>query len=188
MIPKAALFVIFLLPIWFVISASSMSSALGQIGCGSGTKLNPSTNECVPAVKCGAGTVLSSATNQCELATTSQTTQPNATNATTSQTTQPNATNATTSQTTQPNATNATTSQTTQPNATEAGEVGSATAGTTVVTGGASNQCTNDEVSLGNLCVPRSCTELLNSFAMNLRGLTQEQLYKQCADAGLLSK
>jgi hypothetical protein len=130
--------------------------------------------------------MLNVATNQCDLVTTSQTTQPNAT---TSQTTQPNAT---TSQTTQPNATtsqpNATTSQTTQPNATGVGEVGNATAGTTVATGGASEQCKADEEGLGDLCVPRSCTELLNSFAMNLRGLTQEQVYNQCMEKGLLSK
>jgi hypothetical protein len=177
---KAAILLIYLGPISLVIFASSLTSALGQSGCGPGTTLIPATNECVPAtVKCGAGTILNAATNQCDLATTSQTTQPNAT---TSQTTQPNAT---TSQTTQPNAT---TSQTTQPNATDTGIVSNATAGTTVTTGGASNQCKGDDVSLGNLCIPRSCTELLNSFAMNLRDLTQEQVFKQCVEEGLISK
>jgi hypothetical protein len=167
---KAAILVIYLGPISLVIFASSITSALGQSGCGPGTTLIPATNECVPAtVKCGAGTILNAATNQCDLATTSQTTQPNAT----------------TSQTTQPNAT---TSQTTQPNATDTGIVSNATAGTTVTTGGASNQCKDDEAGLGNLCIPRSCTALLNSFAMNLPGLTQEQVYKQCAEEGLISK
>jgi hypothetical protein len=187
---KAAILLIYLGPISLVIFASSLTSALGQSGCGPGTTLIPATNECVPAtVKCGAGTILNAATNQCDLATTSQMTQPNATtsqmtqpNATTSQMTQPNAT---TSQMTQPNAT---TSQMTQPNATDTGIVSNATAGTTVTTGGASNQCKGDDVSLGNLCIPRGCTELLNSFAMNLRDLTQEQVFKQCAEEGLISK
>jgi hypothetical protein len=157
---KAAILVIYLGPISLVIFASSITSALGQSGCGPGTTLIPATNECVPAtVKCGAGTILNAATNQCDLATTSQTTQPNAT-----------------------------TSQTTQPNATDTGIVSNATAGTTVTTGGASNQCKDDEAGLGNLCIPRSCTALLNSFAMNLPGLTQEQVYKQCAEEGLISK
>jgi len=177
---KAAILLIYLGPISLVIFASSLTSALGQSGCGPGTTLIPATNECVPAtVKCGAGTILNAATNQCDLATTSQMTQPNAT---TSQMTQPNAT---TSQMTQPNAT---TSQMTQPNATDTGIVSNATAGTTVTTGGASNQCKGDDVSLGNLCIPRGCTELLNSFAMNLRDLTQEQVFKQCAEEGLISK
>jgi cell wall-associated NlpC family hydrolase len=204
---KAAILLIYLGPISLVIFASSLTSALGQSGCGPGTTLIPATNECVPAtVKCGAGTILNAATNQCDLATTSQMTQPNATtsqmtqpNATTSQMTQPTSQmtqpNATTSQMTQPNATtsqmtqpNATTSQMTQPNATDTGIVSNATAGTTVTTGGASNQCKGDDVSLGNLCIPRGCTELLNSFAMNLRDLTQEQVFKQCAEEGLISK
>ncbi len=159
MILKAAILLIYLGPISLVIFASSLTSALGQSGCGPGTALIPATNECVPAVKCGAGTILNAATNQCDLATTSQTTQPNAT-----------------------------TSQTTQPNATDTGIVSNATAGTTVTTGGASNQCKGDDVSLGNLCIPRSCTELLNSFAMNLRDLTQEQVFKQCVEEGLISK
>ena len=159
MILKAAVLLIYLGPLSLVIFASSLTSALGQSGCGPGTTLVPATNECVPAtVKCGAGTILNPATNQCNLATASQTTQPNAT-----------------------------ASQTTQPNAT-ATEVSNATAGTTVTTGGASKQCKGDEVGLGNLCIPRSCTALLNSFAMNLRDLTQEQIYKQCADEGLISK
>jgi hypothetical protein len=167
---KAAILLIYLGPISLVIFASSLTSALGQSGCGPGTTLIPATNECVPAtVKCGAGTILNAATNQCDLATTSQMTQPNAT----------------TSQMTQPNAT---TSQMTQPNATDTGIVSNATAGTTVTTGGASNQCKGDDVSLGNLCIPRGCTELLNSFAMNLRDLTQEQVFKQCAEEGLISK
>lgn len=137
-----------------------MTSGLGQSGCGPGTTLIPATNECVPAtVKCGAGTVLNAATNQCDLATTSQTAQPNMT-----------------------------TPQTAQPNATDTGIVSNATAGTTATTGGASNQCKVDEAGLGNLCIPRSCTALLNSFAMNLRDLTQEQIYKQCAEEGLISK
>ena len=160
MILKAAILLIYLGPISLVIFASSLTSALGQSGCGPGTTLIPATNECVPAtVKCGAGTILNAATNQCDLATTSQTTQPNAT-----------------------------TSQMTQPNATDTGIVSNATAGTTVTTGGASNQCKGDDVSLGNLCIPRGCTELLNSFAMNLRDLTQEQVFKQCAEEGLISK
>ena len=160
MILKAAILLIYLGPISLVIFASSLTSALGQSGCGPGTTLIPATNECVPAtVKCGAGTILNAATNQCDLATTSQMTQPNAT-----------------------------TSQMTQPNATDTGIVSNATAGTTVTTGGASNQCKGDDVSLGNLCIPRGCTELLNSFAMNLRDLTQEQVFKQCAEEGLISK
>ena len=180
MILNAAILVIYLGPISLVIFASSITSALGQSGCGPGTTLIPATNECVPAtVKCGAGTILNTATNQCDLATTSQATQPNTT---TSQATQPNTT---TSQATQPNTT---TSQATQPNTTDTGIVSNATAGITVTTGGASNQCKDDDVGLGNLCIPRSCTALLNSFAMNLRDLTQEQVYKQCAEEGLISK
>ncbi|HEY7110638.1 MAG TPA: hypothetical protein VH415_14530 [Nitrososphaeraceae archaeon] len=160
MILKAAVLLIYLGSISLAVFASSITFVFGQSGCGPGTTLVPSTNECVPAtVKCGAGTMLNVATNQCDLVTTSQTTQPNAT-----------------------------TSQTTQPNATGVGEVGNATAGTTVATGGASEQCKADEEGLGDLCVPRSCTELLNSFAMNLRGLTQEQVYNQCMEKGLLSK
>ena len=150
MILKAAILLIYLGPISLVIFASSLTTALGQSGCGPGTTLIPATNECVPAtVKCGAGTILNAATNQCDLATTSQMTQPNAT---------------------------------------DTGIVSNATAGTTVTTGGASNQCKGDDVSLGNLCIPRGCTELLNSFAMNLRDLTQEQVFKQCAEEGLISK